>query len=345
MGIRIPQSYGCPCHHISNKDSCMFHQYELIVLTFPKIFLIEELASNLCINNQGWVAGSARKDDQNVAFLYDGSLVQTITTLSTASAIVQAINDAGHIVGHIVDESENKARMRSFVLHEEYLDILKDDGMIPNYAVDVNKWGHALVLYDGWQSFIYKQKELYPLDPTDAYRLQAKSINDSGTVVGAGYLQGQRPRSGGAFLWDNNSVSFLPKLELGSVEKRISVANDINNAGQIVGISGSVGGPRHAFFYNDGEVHDLGTVGTWWSNALAMNNNGDIVGYTSQPHESMSHSQALLWHDQTLINLNDYAIGTGWELKKAIDINDKGQIVGWGILDDVMRIFLMNPVV
>lgn len=322
----------------------MIQHYELLALTLPESLSLETTSTEFCINNQGWVAGSARQDNQNVAFWYDGHLVQTIPILRTASAIVKAINDTGHIVGHIVPQPGTGTRMRSFVLHGEHLDIVKDDEGSDSFAIAVNNQGHTLVRHNGWESFIATQQGLYPLDPTGTYRLQANSINDTDSVVGVGYVHDQKPRSGGAFRWSNGTVSFIPKLEIGPIEKRISAAYDINNAGQIVGMSGNIKGTRHAFLSNEGEVYDLGTVGSWWSYALAINNHGASVGYTSQPHQLLDFAQALLWQHRTLVNLNDYTSGSGWDLKVALDINDKGQIVGVGELDGVLRIFLMNPV-
>ena len=323
----------------------MVQHYELRALTPPGSLSAESIASTLRINNQGVVAGSAGSIDQNMAFLSNGSWMRVIDALRPYDAIVQDISDAGHIVGHIVPERSAQKRRRSFFLHHECLDILDDDVQCDSAAVAVNNRGHTLVRHNGWQSFIYQQPALYPLDPTDAYRLQAQSINDSDHVVGIGYVREQPPRSGGAFCHHNGTLAFIPKLAIGAAADRMSVARHINNAGQIVGVSGNIRGSRHAFLCDQNTVYDLGTLGSWWSDALAINNHGDVVGYSGPPHQRDVHAQALLWQQRTLINLNDYTRGTGWELKVAVDINDNGQIVGWGVVHGVSRIFLMNPVV
>ena len=67
-------------------------------------------------------------------------------------------------------------------------------------------------------------------------------------------------------------------------------ATAINDNGQIVGISGicdqAVGRhtARHAVFWENGGVTDLGNLGAqWWNTPTAINQRGDVVGFDGDP--------------------------------------------------------------
>jgi hypothetical protein len=94
-----------------------------------------------------------------------------------------------------------------------------------------------------------------------------------------------------------------------------SVANDINDAGVIVG-DGS-------FLYKDGALSNLGgPLGT----SLGVNNKGDIVGLRAVPGSDLTH--AFLDHSGKSIDLNDLVIPVpGATITQAQDINDAGQIL------------------
>ncbi len=107
-----------------------------------------------------------------------------------------------------------------------------------------------------------------------------------------------------------------------------SIAYDINDIGQVVGKAL----PGRAFLWEDGDwglLPDPG-VGVNGSEALSINNEGDAVGYASVA----SYDHAVLWDstENASYYLEDLIPSdSGWStLVWATDVNDGGQIVGWG---------------
>jgi probable HAF family extracellular repeat protein len=159
----------------------------------------------------------------------------------------------------------------------------------------------------------------------------ALSINDSGTVVG--YSATSANASTHATLWEGTSV-----IDLGTLGGSWSFANSINNAGQIVGYSSTTGELlTHATLWDGTTIADLGSLaGSNYSNAIAINNFGQSVGYayaTAGNSYSNDVARAVLWNANGVISdlnsvLNADAVSAGWKLDAATDINDNGVIVG-----------------
>jgi len=68
-------------------------------------------------------------------------------------------------------------------------------------------------------------------------------------------------------------------------------------------------------------ITDLGTLGGNESNALGINNSGQIVGY-SRTNSNLDH--AFLWDRGSMVDLGTL----GGDTSRAADINDFGQIAG-----------------
>jgi probable HAF family extracellular repeat protein len=98
----------------------------------------------------------------------------------------------------------------------------------------------------------------------------------------------------------------------------------------------------HAFRFVPGVgMHDLGTLGGNRSSAEAVNSEGTAVGWSTIPGGA---TRACLWTTVgDILDLNtlvDPALG--WVLNVAYGINDEGQIVGYGRLQNVMRPFRLT---
>ena len=109
--------------------------------------------------------------------------------------------------------------------------------------------------------------------------------------------------------------------DLGALDGDVSVARDVNEAGQIVGWSTIESGDPHAVLWESGNIIDLGTLGGAESRAHAINQSGVIVG-DALDQDGLRH--AVQWVDGQIEELGTL----DGDESIAIDINDAGQVVG-----------------
>ena len=161
----------------------------------------------------------------------------------------------------------------------------------------------------------------------------ARGVNGWGDVVGYACTAGNARCRG--FVSSTSGI-----VDLGPADAD-SVANAINeNHRQVVGALG-VGNATHAFLYDNGTTTDLGTLGGRSSEALAISEQGHVVGWS---HVAGGAEHAFLWRTGTMIDLNSLLPpNSGWVLQQAKAISDGGQIVGHGTYGGVRRAFLLTP--
>lgn len=102
-----------------------------------------------------------------------------------------------------------------------------------------------------------------------------------------------------------------------------TVGNSLNDAGQVTGYSYTPNGEQHAFLWDGGQMHDLGTLGGTRSRGDFVNEAGQVQG--SAAKSGTGPSYPVVWYDRV-----PREIGLGWSEIFHYRVNNAGQVVGFG---------------
>lgn len=157
----------------------------------------------------------------------------------------------------------------------------------------------------------------------------ARSINNSGTVVGETGSASLTFPDGQAYSWSSGGgINYL-----GTLGGDYAGAYDINESGQITGFAWPAGAQfstqGQGFIYENGVMSPLGNVSTstGYSRGHGINDAGEIAGRGSLVDFGNSDKHLAYWDENGLINSYTSAGGT---YSTGQDINNNGIIVGNG---------------
>jgi probable HAF family extracellular repeat protein len=301
----------------------------------------------LAINEAGEITGyvllpnPAGGASVSEAFLYrDGRIITFAGENTSATAIAAGPRMAG------------SATFSGFpgphaFLYEDHL--LRDLGTPPDtfesYASGVNSKNEVVggsLNYEATPvAFLYSQGNiisLFPSAPLQGPGSDANGINNAGDVTGTAYGFEDLDQ---AFLYQNGKVTYLGTL----IEANASHGTAINDTDQIAGTSfTNYRSFVHAFLWSKGQMLDLGLPPNGIdSSANALNNEGQVVG-SSTVNATTGATVAFLYRDGKMSDLNTLIPPhSGWVLSTATGINSRGQIIGTGQRNGVVRGFLLNP--
>ena len=188
--------------------------------------------------------------------------------------------------------------------------------------------------------------------PVSPYGGDARGVNNRGDVVGTNDVAQYYPHPA---LWSNGAVTDIlagnPTYGVANavndqgvvaatersgvitwkdgVTTSLGIAGepmDINKSGAVVGFYypwGEIGyGPMNGFYWRDGVLHPLPSLGNNQTIALGLNDRDVVVGWSVKPFSSDLH--AVMWEDGVLRELQ----GLGGANSQAGDITNHGVILG-----------------
>lgn len=264
------------------------------------------------INDAGQVAGSRSGD----AALWSGN---TMTDLGTGEA--RGINNAGQVVGNSNGQATIWNGTTPTYIGHFLATAINDPGQVVGQNFDAPGVGTNAILWDGTSAAF--------IEPAGTALMHPLAMNDAGDIAGWGRTIGTGVDQA-RLLIDGIGIRLASLPDASFAD---GAGYDISNSGQIVGFTYAAHTDERAVSWNAG-THDptnLGTLGGGGrSQAFAINESGDIVGYSTI--NGFSDARAVIWQDGAIIDLNSFldasTIAAGWKLTRANDINESGWIVG-----------------
>jgi len=315
------------------------------------------------ISDSGLVAGSSETVDIDPLFgrramhavLWENGQITDLGTLEgghTSGAF--AVNSRGQVAGaaFIASGHQRPFLWENGVMHDLGTLGGPDAGLVGSFKgnVEMNERGQVVACSDTNSTinsvtgtptvdpFLWdKEQGMMDLGTLGGTSGCAIYLNNRGQVVGYSNLPGDLTTH--PFLWSKPG----PMQDLGTLGGTFGFANWISDAGEIVG-SATYEGDKvlHAFHWKNGIKTDLGTLpGDPCSASQAINSKGQIVGSSQGVcFTNLQNARAFLWENGgPMLDLNTLILsGSGVQLVVAVDINNRGEIVGSGVppgCDDV----------
>jgi probable HAF family extracellular repeat protein len=317
--------------------------------------------------------------DAQPVVLYRPVLLGTLGVRSYA----YKINERGEVVGVFDGPVDDGGDHHAFVYRDGVMTELfpgvrgqaydiNDSGAIAGTDFDVRA-GNAATL----QAWVYDDGVRTAIPSVTAGGSQAAAINNNGDVVGYSWQQPYTPfafnaatgRLGHLGLPDGSNYTALDINQRGDVvgfaltrtadegvhpilyhdgawsdltgPHRGGWATAVNDAGDVAGYVFPTDRSSHAFLYRDGAMTLIGPAGNN-SAAFDINARGTVVGQYNGPG---SANRAFVSDGTSLFDLTSLLVpDSGWTLLRADGINDRDEIVGFGVFNGDARAFLLVPV-
>jgi probable HAF family extracellular repeat protein len=215
------------------------------------------------INDSGQVAGTDGYNSGFRAFVWENGKFTYLGALGTQFQVSLAydLNNNGTVVGTAATDEvlpEFGALYHAFVWQNG---AMTDLGILPNQtesaALAINSLGQVVGVSDhieevtyhelSRKSFLYQNGQLIGLNVPGEHN-SATDINDSGQIVG--FMQSDVGATNNAYIYENGVAIDLNNLIPSGSGLHVTMANAINNAGQIVGTAVDSAGRTHAVLLN-----------------------------------------------------------------------------------------------
>ncbi|MBD8529668.1 MULTISPECIES: PKD domain-containing protein [unclassified Massilia] len=278
------------------------------------------------INSKGQVAFTSFDGDAPRAWFYDGSTVRNLGTFGGSAAVANALNELGQVAGTAATTDGTFHAFRWS--RPTGLVDLNPPGVGNATGLDINNKGQVagtarftppspLSRAFRWSPST-GMVDLGALGPQSTS--VATAINDAGTAVGWSD-EASGPRLTQVTKWPDGGGGPIPLNDFPSIA---SVAEDINNAGQIVGSAAfDTRLSDQAFIWTQaGGLQGLGTEPSYLSWADQVNEKGLVIG---QLYSTPGDRNGFIWsRDDGLLT-----VGTPLtDFSDTADVNNRGQVVG-----------------
>ncbi len=309
-----------------------------------------QLTSANDINNLGQIIGMANTPTGSSALSWiDGSLHILPVPDGTVQAQPLRINSSGISVGGSLKSDGIPLPVR-WTGTNQVAYVGGGAGLPSAFISDINDLGDAVGSF-GLRPYLFRGDSAIPLALLpDQLNSSAEGVSNAGIIGGSGLFQlppeemGDPPIFASRGIIWNSGVPTRQGILPGYFGGFVETVNDDGLAGGHVETDGLLAPYSYrAVLYQNGEAVDFlaGKDGIGlYSSVVDLNNRGDAVGFTDA-------SGAFLYRDGQLVFLNDLpeVQQSGWILRAASGINDRGQIVGWGHdAQGVSSAFLLTPV-
>ncbi len=296
------------------------------------------------VNNLGEVVGVSGNNRDPAyghglrAFLYREGRMIDLGTLGGVGSQAFNLNDNGQVVG-ITYQAEG--RTIAFLYSNGQMTNLEalagvsgvwqltpaainNAGQIVGRAYERQSGTEAPFYYTAGQFLLFTNHPpgIYPSG-------SAGDINESGLACGASDLGMSRYV---AVYISEMGVMPIPLVQAIPGE---TYGFAINNSGHLLG---GLGGNN--FIYRDGELTFIGPFREGYMGyASDLNDSDDVIGY-----DPSSDPSPFLYREGVVYYLNDHIRPhTGWTLQGAYGLNNKAQIVGFGLHHGKTRAYLLTP--
>src|SRR4051794_23166607 len=315
------------------------------------------------INDQGFVVGASDRGSDQVATVWKNGTVQLLGKLNHGTySLANAINSKGVVAG---EGDDGDGRPLGWVLSGGKLVNFFSNNGGNTHAIAINEagdiGGYFVKGFDSqWRGGIWKidakdaRKSTLitlPLLPgSDPLKDSSVSFAFNKNNEAAGWATNPTVSQHAVF-WKNDTAHTIVDLGVFGSDWT-SIANSLNDLGQVVGESHPPFGSRPVLWQNDA-FHSAVALpflaGDNYGSAQLINNSGTVYGWSgvAEPGTwNVTGSRQVLWSGGVPYELQSLLAPSSadWTINNVMSINNVGQMAALATRNGVMRAVVLNPV-